>query len=126
MPTPDKTTETLWTRYLARFGHSSLKPFQKDAIQTVELSRDSIIIQPTASGKSICFELTSLFDERLFTVEVCPTISLINSHVENLKLNNIACSSLGPSSGGALLQSLSSCGKDELPPLIFTTPEIFP
>ena len=45
--------------------------------------------------------------------------------MENLKLHGIECSSLGPSSGGALLQSLSSCDKEKLPPLIFTTPEYF-
>lgn len=56
---------------------------------------------------------------------VCPTISLINSHVENLKLHGIECSSLGPLSGGALFQSLSSCDKEQLPSLIFTTPEYF-
>lgn len=44
MAAPAKTTETLWTGYLARFGHSSLKQFQKHAIQAVELCRDSIII----------------------------------------------------------------------------------
>ena len=113
-----KTTETLSTGYLARFGHSSLKQFQKHAIQAVELCRDSIIIQPTASGKSVCFQLPSLFDDKLTTVVVCPTISLINSHVKNLKLHGIECSSLGPSSGGALLQSLSCCDKEQLPPLI--------
>lgn len=55
MAAPAKTTETLWTGYLARFGHSSLKQFQKHAIQAVELCRDSIIIQPTASEKASAF-----------------------------------------------------------------------
>ena len=56
-----------------------MKQFQKDAIQAVQLSLDSIVIQPTASGKSICFQLPSLFNEQLVTVVICPTISLINS-----------------------------------------------
>ena len=125
LPAPDKTKEILWTGYLARFGHSSLKQFQKEAIQAVEQSCDTIIIQPTASGKSICFQLPSLFDENFLTVVICPTISLINSHLENLKIRGIPCASLGPSSGGSLLQSLSSCDERELPPLVFTTPEYF-
>ena len=58
-------------------------------------------------------------------VLICPTISLINSHLENLKIRGIPCASLGPSSGGSLLQSLSSCDERELPPLVFTTPEYF-
>ena len=57
---PEKKEEVLWTGYLARFGHSSLKQFQKDAIQAVQQARDTIIIQPTASGKSICFQIPAL------------------------------------------------------------------
>ena len=119
------TTETLWTGYLAWFRHSSLKQFQKHVIQTVEFCQDLIIIQPAASGKSVCFQLPSLFDDKHTTVVVCPKISLINSHVKNLKLHGIECSSLGPSSSGDLLQSLPSCDKEQLPPLIFPTPGYF-
>ena len=122
---PDQKDEVLWTGYLARFGHSSLKKFQKDAIQAVQLTLDSIIIQPTASGKSICFQLPSLFDEKLTIVVICPTISLINSHVENLKTHRIASGVLGPLSSAAALQSLHTCVEEDLPPLIFTTPEYF-
>ena len=125
MSVPEKKEEVLWTGYLARFGHSSLKQFQKDAIHAVQQTRDTIIIQPTASGKSICFQVPALLDESLITVVICPTISLINSHVENLKLHGINSSSLGPASSSSSFQSLLSCDKGDLPPLLFTTPEYF-
>ena len=102
-----------------------IKKFQKDAIQAVQLTLDSIIIQPTASGKSICFQLPSLFDKKLKIVVICPTISLINSHVENLKTHGIASAVLGPLSSAAAPQSLHTCVEEDLPPLIFTTPEYF-
>lgn len=79
MSVPEKKEEVLWTGYLARFGHSSLKQFQKNAIHAVQQARDTIIIQPTASGKSICFQIPALLDERFITLVICPTISLINS-----------------------------------------------
>ena len=50
---------------------------------------------------------------------------MINSHVENLKLHGINSSSLGPASGSSSFQSLLSCDKGDLPPLLFTTPEYF-
>ena len=61
------------------------------------------------------------------TVVICPTISLINSHVENLKTHGIdyAYASFGPSSSTAPLQSLFTGHKEDHPPLIFTTPEYF-
>ena len=125
MSVPEKKEEVLWTGYLARFGHSSLKQFQKDAIHAVQQARDTIIIQPTASGKSICFQIPALLDERFITLVICPTISLINSHVENLKLHGINSSSLGPASSTSSIQSLLSTDKGDLPPLLFTTPEYF-
>ena len=124
MSVPEKK-EVLWTGHLARFGHSLLKQFQKDTIHAVQQARDTIIIQPTASGKNICFQIPALLDERFITVVICPTISLINSHVENLKLHGIDSSSLGPSSSTSSIQSLGSTDKGDLPPLLFTTPEYF-
>jgi len=103
-----------------------LKQFQKDAIQAVQQARDTIIIQPTTSGKGICFQVPALLDEQLITVVICPTISLINSHVEHLKLHGINSSSLGPASSASSIQSLLSCNKEDLPPLLFATPEYFP
>ena len=46
---------------------------------------------------------------------ICPTISLINSHVENLKPHGVNSSSLGPSSSASSLQSVLSCDKEDLP-----------
>ena len=57
----DEGTEVVWRGHLTRFGLSKLKPFQKDAIQSVELCKDSVIVQPTASGKSMCYLLPALF-----------------------------------------------------------------
>lgn len=47
---PDEAREILWKGHLTQF--SKLKGFQRDAIQAVELGRDTVIIQPTASGKN--------------------------------------------------------------------------
>ncbi len=122
---PDETREILWRGHLTQFGLSKLKEFQKDAIQAVELKRDSVIIQPTAKGKSLCYQLPALFEKGSVTVVVCPTISLINSQIENLKSNNIDAVSVGPASGGSPLQSVAAAEKSSLPPILFTTPEYF-
>ena len=50
MSVPERKEEVLWTGYLACFGHSSLKQFQRDAIHAVQQGRNIIIIQPRASG----------------------------------------------------------------------------
>ena len=102
---PGEAREILWRGHLTQFGFSKLKGFQRDAIQAVELGRDTVIIQPTASGKSICYQLPALFEKGSFTVVVCPTISLINSQIESLKNHDINAASVGPVTGGSSLQS---------------------
>lgn len=76
---PSKETELMWKGHLTSFGLASLKPFQMDAVNAVESGMDTVVIQPTGSGKSLCYQLPALIDSNLLTIVVCPTLSLINS-----------------------------------------------
>ena len=93
---PDVIKEDLivWRGHSTRFGLSKFENFQLHAIQSVCLGRDTIVVQPTGSGKSLCFQLPSLIDRKKFVVVVSPTISLINSQIEGLKSLGIDAFSL--------------------------------
>ena len=122
---PSETTKIIWKGHLTRFGLSSFKPFQLDAISAVERKMDTVIIQPTGSGKSLCYQLPALLDLKRLTVVVCPTLSLIHSQIHDLGSKGIEAASVGPSSGGAKLQCADVVDNADLPPLLFTTPEYF-
>ena len=122
---PLKATEIIWKGHLTRFGLSSFKPFQIDAVNAVEAGMDTVIIQPTGSGKSLCYQLPALFDCKLLTIVVCPTLSLINSQIQDLRSNGIEAAAVGPSSGGSKLQCADIVEDADLPPLLYTTPEYF-
>ena len=62
----------LWKGHLTKFGLNSLNDFQIQAIQSVQLGRDVIVVQPTGSGKSWCFQLPSLFEREKFVVVITP------------------------------------------------------
>ena len=62
----------LWKGHLTKFGLNSLNDFQIQAIQSVQLGRDVIVVQPTGSGKSLCFQLPSLFEREKFVVVITP------------------------------------------------------
>ena len=62
----------LWKGHLTKFGLNSLNDFQIQAIQSVQLGRDVIFVQPTGSGKSLCFQLPSLFEREKFLVVITP------------------------------------------------------
>jgi len=53
------------------------------AIAATVAGRDSVIIQPTGSGKSICFIMPPLYDGNTALV-ISPTISLMTDQVNKL------------------------------------------
>lgn len=103
---PTNATEINWRGHLTRFGLNTFKPFQLNAVNTVESKMDAVVIQPTGSGKSLCYQLPAVFNLNSITVVVCPTVSLINSQLQDLQNKGIEAASVGPSSGGSKLQSV--------------------
>ena len=67
-----------------RFGYGSFLPLQREIIGNVLDRRDSLVVMPTGSGKSICYQLPSLFLNRL-TLVVSPLIALMKDQVDALQ-----------------------------------------
>ena len=80
-----------------------------------------IVVKKTGSGKSLCYQLPSLFKNDKTTVVICPTISLINSQLESLRSNNINAVAASPN----FEMDVSVLFEEELPPLIYITQEFF-
>ena len=68
-----------------RFGYGSFLSLQREIIDNVLSGRDSLVVMPTGSGKSICYQLPSLFIDRL-TLVVSPLIALMKDQVDALRL----------------------------------------
>ena len=43
-----------WKGHMTKFGYTTFKEYQKKAINSVQLGRDIVVIQPTGSGTSLC------------------------------------------------------------------------
>ena len=67
-----------------RFGHGSFLLLQREIISNVLDQRDSLVVMPTGSGKSICYQLPSLLLNRL-TLVVSPLIALMKDQVDALQ-----------------------------------------
>ena len=50
------------------FGFKSLKPFQQQVIDSMLMDEDILVISPTGSGKSLCFQLPALLCEGMTIV----------------------------------------------------------
>ena len=58
---PNADTQTLLNRTLQdRFGFDSLRPLQSEIVERVMDGGDALVVMPTGSGKSLCFQLPAL------------------------------------------------------------------
>ena len=58
------------------FGFSNLRPFQEKVVSDAMLKNDILVLSPTGSGKSLCYQLPALMDKGL-TLIISPLRSLI-------------------------------------------------
>src|SRR5215217_2041345 len=81
-----------WTAVLERartvFGIRDLRPGQRDLLEAVLQGRDALGILPTGGGKSLVFQLASLFVPRPVVV-VTPLISLAEDQTDKLEARRV-------------------------------------
>lgn len=80
--------EPLRDRIRDFFGFRKFRPGQAEAVDSALRGRDTLVVMPTGSGKSLCFQLTAVALEGI-TVVVSPLISLMKDQVDNLLNNGI-------------------------------------
>src|SRR4051795_215379 len=66
------------------FGFESFRPGQREAVIAARTARDVLVVMPTGSGKSLCYQLPALMRTDL-TLVVSPLVSLMQDQVEALE-----------------------------------------
>jgi len=56
----DALTDTLHRVW----GFSTFRPLQREAMDAILASRDSVVVLPTGGGKSLCFQAPAVSDDR--------------------------------------------------------------
>lgn len=77
---PTRIEQTLYDK----FGFKTFKPGQKTAIEAAMEGLDTLVMLPTGSGKSICYQLPGYLSEGIVLI-VSPLLSLMQDQVEKLK-----------------------------------------
>src|SRR5580704_14679956 len=80
--------EQLRERIRDFFGFRKFRPGQAEAVNSALTGRDTLVVMPTGSGKSLCFQLTALALEGM-TVVVSPLIALMKDQVDHLLENGV-------------------------------------
>ena len=65
------------------FGFPGFRPGQREACEAALADRDVMVVMPTGSGKSLCYQLPALLRDDL-TVVVSPLVALMQDQVEAL------------------------------------------
>ncbi len=66
------------------FGFEEFRPGQTEAVAAALNNRDALVVMPTGSGKSVCYQLPALIREDL-TLVVSPLVSLMHDQVSALE-----------------------------------------
>jgi ATP-dependent DNA helicase RecQ len=67
----------------SHFGFDDFRRGQAEAVAAALADRDALVVMPTGSGKSLCYQLPALMREDL-TIVVSPLVSLMQDQVETL------------------------------------------
>ncbi|MBS3907686.1 MAG: RecQ family ATP-dependent DNA helicase [Syntrophaceae bacterium] len=107
-----------------KFHFSGFRKWQEEIIDTLLKKRDAVVVMPTGSGKSLCYQLPALLMDGV-TLVVSPLIALMKDQVDGLVQNQVPAtfinSALTPSEQGQRLREIQQ-GRHKL---VYIAPERF-
>jgi ATP-dependent DNA helicase RecQ len=108
------------------FGFREFRPGQREACEAALHGRDVLVVMPTGSGKSLCYQLPALLRDDL-TVVVSPLVALMQDQVEALAargLGDRVALVNAQQDGAANAEALRRAAAGELR-LLYVAPERF-
>ena len=106
---------------LKYFGIDAIKRWQLKIISAYLEGRDTLVVQPTGSGKSLCFQLLPFISGKM-TIVLTPTISLMKDQCCTLEERGIPATYTGSSQSDPHMNDKIR-NKDFK--IVYTTPENF-
>src|SRR5438045_2128237 len=104
------------------FGFRRFRPGQEKVVRSALAGRDTLVLMPTGSGKSLCFQLPALETDGA-TLVVSPLIALMKDQTEALERKGFGAfafnSTMTARERQAAEESVARGGKE----FIYTTPE---
>jgi len=105
-----------------KFGLKKFREPQEKIIKGALKNYDQLVILPTGTGKSLCYQLAAVLGEGS-TIVISPLKSLIHDQVQGLKKKNISCIVISGESNKIELNLKRRELEEGIYKLIYTTPE---
>ena len=106
----------------SRFGHDGFLSLQADVIDNVLAGNDSIVLMPTGSGKSLCYQLPALLLEGV-TLVVSPLIALMKNQVDALTARGIKAAFINGTMSFAEILQVQKEARGERIDILYVSPE---
>jgi ATP-dependent DNA helicase RecQ len=115
-------SRTLRGKLHEHFGFKKFRPGQARAVEAAMQGRDTVVIMPTGSGKSLCYQLPAL-ELTGITVVVSPLIALAADQAAHLDEIGIGSVILNSSCKAAEIRRAHQAITNGTTEFVFTTPE---
>lgn len=106
------------------FGHNDFRGRQLEVIQHVAAGGHALLLAPTGSGKSLCYQVPALMGTGL-TVVLSPLIALMKDQVDALEARGVAATYINSSLSRAERQARVAAVSQGEVRLLYVTPERF-
>jgi ATP-dependent DNA helicase RecQ len=104
------------------FGFERFRAGQAEAVQAALSGRDVVVVMPTGSGKSLCYQLPAI-EMKGTTVVVSPLISLMKDQADGLRENGHRVAEMNSSVSPALQRENEAAIAAGQAAFVFCTPE---
>ena len=104
------------------FGYPEFRGHQEQVIATAMEGRDSLVLQPTGGGKSLCYQIPALLNKGV-TLVVSPLIALMHDQVIALEQLGVAAACLNSSLTRDEQRSVLERLRDGRLQLLYVAPE---
>ncbi len=107
-----------------QFGYGDFRALQESVLQNLFGSRNTLVVMPTGSGKSLCYQIPAQIFKGL-TIVVSPLIALIKDQSDGLQKKGIPCLSLHSGLSSEQKSRTLEQLKNGDGQILFVTPERF-
>jgi ATP-dependent DNA helicase RecQ len=106
------------------FGFNDFRSGQAEVVSAILEGRDAVVVMPTGSGKSLCYQLPAMMKDGA-TLVVSPLIALMKDQVDALRAHNLPATFINSSlSESEQWQRIESVRRGEVK-IVYVAPERF-
>src|SRR4051794_7404437 len=120
MSTP--RAEALSAKLERHFGFKRFRAGQAEAVRAAMSGRDVLVVMPTGSGKSLCYQLPALEMDGA-TVVVSPLISLMKDQADGLRQRGFTVAEMNSAIPATQLRENEQAIAEGRADFVFSTPE---